>query len=233
MDISRYIRALRRRIRGRFTYFGSFRALEPVNLGFGYGKGTPIDRVYIEHFLSAHASDIHGRVLEIGDNEYTLRFGEPHVAKSDILTYESNDPAHIVGRLESCPEIANDTYDCIVLTQTLHYIYEMDKAVEEIFRILKPGGVLLCTVPGLSQVSRWDMDRWGDRWRLTTLSMRELFERSSFGGKLLTVSSYGNVVAAVAFIEGVVAEKLKQKELFFNDADYQILVCARVVKQGD
>lgn len=231
MDLLHYVRAVRRRVRSAITCFGSFGSLEPVNLGFGHGKGTPIDRVYIGTFLKSHAQDIAGRVLEIGDNEYTIKFGGNRVQHSDVLTYASDDPNHIVGRLESCPQIADNTYDCIILTQTLHYIFDMPAAVAELYRILKPGGTVLCTVPGLSQISRWDMDRWGDRWRLSTLAMRELFEHSLFGEGSVEVSSYGNVHTAVAFIEGVVAEKIKPSKLMFTDPDYQILVCGRVQKK--
>ena len=42
---------------------------------FGFDRGTPIDRYYIESFLSTHASDIRGHVLEVADNTYTRRFG--------------------------------------------------------------------------------------------------------------------------------------------------------------
>ena len=54
---------------------GDFNRTTPFSTNFGYERGGPVDRYYIENFLQKHASHIQGRVLEIGDNEYTLRFG--------------------------------------------------------------------------------------------------------------------------------------------------------------
>src|SRR6478735_5047329 len=62
--------------------FGDFGRTEPVSVDFGFDRGLPIDRYFVEGFLARNASRIRGRVLEIGDNEYTLRFGGKQVEKS-------------------------------------------------------------------------------------------------------------------------------------------------------
>ena len=157
--------------------FGDLRRTEPVSRVFGLDRGTPVDRYYIEGFLAENSSAIRGRVLEIGDPTYTKRFGGAAVEQSDVLHFTGESPeATIVADLTNAPEIADDTFDCIILTQTLHFTYSTEAEVAEIHRILKPGGSVLCTVPGISQISRFDMDRWGDYWRLTSLSAKELFE---------------------------------------------------------
>ena len=107
----------------------------------------------------------------------------------------------------------------------------MRAAVSELHRILAPGGRLLCTVPGISQISRYDMDRWGDRWRLTSLSASELFA-TAFEPADVTVSTYGNVLVAVCFLEGIVAEKLRARELDTRDDDYQLLVAVDAAKEA-
>src|SRR5882757_9483668 len=77
---------------------GDFVRTSPVGRSFGFDRGTPIDRYYIENFLDKNAGDIRGRVLEIGDNSYTIRFGGPRVDKSDVLHVdEANPAATIVG----------------------------------------------------------------------------------------------------------------------------------------
>lgn len=228
-SFSHYVRALRRRLRSRLVCFGTLRSVDPVNPGFGMGQGTPIDRVYIERFLSAHADRIRGRVLEVGDREYTERFGRA-VTTSDILHVPpGGEAATVVGDLTSLPQVPGGSFDCVILTQTLHYVFDMPAAVREVHRILAPGGSVLVTVPGLSQISRWDMERWGDRWRLTTLSARELFELSFPKGSI-EVTAYGNALAATAFVQGLPAEKLRECEIDARHEDYEIVVAIAAEK---
>ena len=47
---------------------GSLRRLKPISPDWGSERGLPIDRYYIGQFLAAHAQDIRGHVLEIGDD---------------------------------------------------------------------------------------------------------------------------------------------------------------------
>ena len=146
----------------RAVRFGDLRRLTPFSREFGFDRGTPVDRFYIEWFLSCSEADICGRVLEIGDNSYTKRFGGNRVTHSDVLhVQEGNPQATFVGDLTSAEHIPSDVFDCIILTQTLHLIYDMKAAMRTLYRILKPGGVLLATVPGISQLERGP---WKDAW---------------------------------------------------------------------
>src|SRR5713226_3846647 len=213
--------------------FGSLRRVTPVSREFGLDRGQSIDRYYIEAFLSRYAADIRGRVLEIGDNSYTRKFGDGRVTHSDVLYLNPGNPkATLVGDLANAQHIPADSFDCIIFTQTLQFIYELRAAVDHLHRILKPGGKLLATLPGISQISRYDMDRWGDFWRFTSLSARRLFEESFPAGNV-TVQAYGNVLTAVAFLEGLALEELKQEELDQLDRDYELLITLRAVKPGD
>jgi len=211
--------------------FGSLRRLTPVSQSFGLDRGLCIDRYYIEHFLGQHSGDIKGEVLEIGDDIYTTRFGGEQVTGSDVLhVTEDNAKATIVADLTHAEQIPSDAYDCIVLTQTLQFIYDVRKVVETLYRILKPNGVLLVTCSGINRISRYDMDRWGEYWRLTTLSASRLLEEF-FPPSNVTVQGYGNVLAAVAFLHGLAASELRQEELDYCDPDYDILIGVRAVKR--
>ena len=225
------IGTLRSRLRSRFIFFGSLRGTFPINPGFGIGRGTPVDRYYVDRFLETRTEAITGRVLEIGDREYTARFGT-NVISSDVLHAAPGNPeATIVGDISCCPQIPDDSFDCIVLLQTLHYVYDMEKAVAELHRILAPGGRLLCTVPCISQISRHDMERWGDRWRLSSLAANELFA-TAFLPDLTQVSTYGNVLTAICLLEGITAERLRPRELDAHEEEYQVLVCIDAAKEA-
>jgi SAM-dependent methyltransferase len=230
----RWLRAKQRRLEQwppvGFVRFGSLRRLQPISRVFGFDRGLCIDRYYIENFLSRYAEDIRGHVLEIGEDTYTRRFGGDRVARSDVLhVQEGNPKATVVADLTCADSIPSDTLDCIIFTQTLQFIYDVRAAIRHLYRILKPGGVLLATLPGISQISRYDMDRWGDYWRFTTLSARRLFEEIFPPGSV-TVRAYGNVLAAVAFLHGLSAEELRREELDYHDPDYELIITVRTVK---
>jgi SAM-dependent methyltransferase len=230
-------RSARRRIH-RYTRWppvgiirlGDLRRVKPISSVWGFDRGLPIDRYYIERFLTTYASDIQGHVLEIKDDLYTSRFGANQVIKSDILHAEEGNPAaSIVADLTCASHIPSDTFDCIILTQTLHLIYDVRAALTTLYRILKPGGVLLTTVSGISKISREDMDRWGHHWSFTTRSAQRLFQEF-FPEMNVAVDAYGNVLAAIAFLHGLASEELRHEELDYHDRDYQVLITIRAVK---
>lgn len=212
------------RVRG-----GDFRRVRPFSTEFGYDRGGPVDRYYIENFLKRESETIQGRVLEIGDNEYTLKFGGERVKISDVLHVHSENPlATFVGDLSDAPHIPDNTFDCIVLTQTLHLIYNMKGAVETCERILKPGGVLLLTVPGISHI---DHDEWNENWlwAFTSGSLQRVLAEA-FPPNQIEINTYGNVFIATAFLYGMGLQEVTKYELDWTDPHYQVIITAKVVK---
>lgn len=199
---------------------------------FGFDRGLSIDRYYIEGFLARHRGDVRGHVLEVADAAYTRKFGGDRVTRSDVLhAVEGNSQATIVGDLATGVGIPEESFDCLILTQTLPFIYDVRAAIAQCYRALKPGGVVLATLPGICQISRHDMDRWGDYWRFTDLSARRLFEEV-FPTSDVTVEIHGNVLAAVGFLHGLAVHELKPEELDFTDEDYQVSIAVRAVRPG-
>ncbi len=212
--------------------FGSLRRLTPISPHWGSERGKPIDRFYIEAFLKRHKDDIRGHVLEIGDDTYTRAFGSDRVDKSTVLHVAEERPGvNVIADLTRATNLPDNSFDCLILTQTLQTIFELDAAIGTVYRILKPGGVVLATVPGISKVSRYDMDRWGYYWSFTSQSVARLFA-SRFPEKQVEVQVHGNVLAAIAFLHGLAAEELKPAELDHNDPDYELVVTVRAEKQG-
>jgi hypothetical protein len=68
----------------------------------------------------------------------------------------------------------------------------------------------------------------GDFWRFTTPSLRRLLEEVFPPGDV-TVESFANMLAGVAFLHGVASNELRRDELEPRDPDYEELI-ARVVK---
>ena len=210
---------------------GDLRRLTPVDAGFGTGRGKPIDRHYIEAFLERCSADIKGRVLEVADSFYTDRYGRQHVTRRDVLHVDPvHEPATFAGDLAVGDNLPSDTFDCFICTQTLQYIYPLEQAAATMQRILKPGGVLLLTVPGISQISPYDREHWGEHWRFTTQSVQRLLQ-SAFQDIDIDVQGHGNVLASIGFLQGLACEDLTKAELDHQDDRYPMLVTARAVKR--
>jgi glycosyltransferase involved in cell wall biosynthesis/SAM-dependent methyltransferase len=208
---------------------GDLNVTEPFSTEFAYDRGGPVDRYYIENFLEKQKTRVTGRVLEIGDNEYTQRYGGSRVVKSDILHVDNTNPyATIIGDLADAPQIPANIFDCIVLTQTLHLIYNYRGAIETCHRILKPGGILLLTVPGISHVGQ---DQWGKywQWSFTNNSISRILNEF-FPSHNVNIETFGNVLIATAFLYGLGLPEVTKKQLDAFDPHYQVIIAASAVK---
>jgi SAM-dependent methyltransferase len=222
------MRRLRASRRVERVDFGSLRRLDPVSADFGYDRGRPIDRYYIERFLSARAGAIRGRVLEFGEPLYTIMFGDDRVSQSEILDVTGGPDATYTCRLEHGDELPSEAFDCVIFTQTLQYIYDVRAGLRTLHRILKPGGTVLATVPGITRICQEHyLDSWF--WSFTAASARRLFSES-FTATSLELEVFGNVLAATAFLYGLADCDVTSRELDHLDPDYEVIIGVRAQK---
>jgi SAM-dependent methyltransferase len=205
--------------------WADLRRTKPISHGWGFERGTPVDRYYIEGFLRDRTADVAGHVLEVKDAAYTRQFGGERVTRSAVLDLDADNPdATIITDLNNPVELPTGAFDCIILTQTLHLIYDFSSAIRHLARSLAPGGVLLLTVPGITRVPTSHDGTW--YWSFTRDSVRRLLEEH-FPQSLVEVSARGNVLAATAFLHGLALEELRSEELEHNDPEYPLIVMAR------
>lgn len=204
-------------------------SVRPKSDHWGWDRGTPVDRYYIERFLGEHAGDVRGNVLEVKDADYIRKYGRD-VVRTDVLDIDAANPqATIVADLSVGEGIPASFFDCFILTQTLQYIYDLRGAVAQCERLLRPGGVLLVTVPSLSRIVHGAGLEW-DYWRFTAASCRRLFGEA-FGDANVEVRTHGNVLAATAFLRGTALEEIPRRKLDVNDPYFPLLVTVRAVKR--
>lgn len=203
----------------------------PLSSNFGWDRGTPVDRHYLGQFFHEHSSRISGSVLEVGDRRYTLEFSSGRTEASGVLQFPpGGEDATIVGDLTDKTTLPANAFDCFICPQTLQYTFEVAKAIEGAHHLLKPGGTLLATAPGISQLSRHDADAYGEYWRFTAHSMDRLC-REVFGDDVV-VGTKGNVLAATALLEGIALEELPDPTLLDErDPDYPVIVTV-VARKG-
>jgi hypothetical protein len=210
--------------------WGGLRKVKPVSAVFGLDRGMPIDRYYIEKFLESNSDYIKGNIVEIAENTYSKKFcAAIEKSKLNILHYSNVEGAKYIGDLTDTSSLPENEFDCFICTQTFNFIFDLKSAIHGSHYLLKEGGVLLATLGGISQISKYDMDRWGDYWRFTVLSAKKLFEEVYGEGKV-EVSSYGNVLSSIAFLEGISSGELKAEELDANDINYQLLITVKAIK---
>ena len=227
-ELDRVVQRLESLGRGRVE-LGDLRRTTPLSPVWGLDRGTPLDRYYIHAFLDRHRQDIKGRVLEIKDPGYTRLFGDDRVESIDVLDINpDNVQATIVTDLSHADAIVANSYDCFILTQTLGVIFDVAGAVRHAVRMLKPGGVLLCTVPASGRIS-YEEGLDGDFWRFTEASVRRLFS-AVLPPEAVAITGHGNVLAGTAFLYGMAVHELTQEELDAHDAYFPVVYTIRAVK---
>jgi polysaccharide pyruvyl transferase WcaK-like protein/peptidoglycan/xylan/chitin deacetylase (PgdA/CDA1 family) len=204
--------------------WGSLRRLAPLSREWGFDRGRPVDRVYIEGFLADNADRVRGRVLELLNDDYARRYGGDRVTATEILDIDPDNPrATIVDDLTAPRAMPFGAFDCVILTQVLPYIPDCGAALENAYRALAPGGTLLVTVPSIIKYHREPEDHW----RFTPDSLARLAADRCPGAET-QVSGHGNVLAAIAFLMGAAAEELEPAEIAHRDPEFPIVVTARI-----
>ena len=212
-----------RRAPGRSVRWGNLRRPYPFSDRYGYDRGTPVDRHYIERFLSDHAARIRGNVLEVKDAQYTRRFGTG--ARCHVVDIDRDNPdAQIHGDLDSPSCLPVEFFDCAILTQVLQFL-SPERALANVWASLVPGGTLLLTVPSLSRLDPHDPAT--DCWRWTPNGLARLLGRVEIPAQ---VAGYGNVLACVSARWGLSVQDLSTEELELADPRFPLVVCAHAEK---
>lgn len=200
----------------------------------GDRRGACIDRYCIEKFLAAHQESIRGHVAEMLEDDYTRRFGGQRVEKSEVLDIDQTNPRRTItidlAQTSMAPE---NVFDCIICTQTLLFIYDYTSAIRSLHKMLKPGGVLLVTIPGICRRVPREMMGGADNdwWRFTGCAAQRIFGEI-FDNENVVVETFGNVLTVTAFLYGLVQEELTQDELEYHDPDYELIIGVQATKQS-
>jgi SAM-dependent methyltransferase len=213
--------------------FGDLRRTEPVSRLWGANRGTPIDRIFIEAFLGDHRAAVTGDVLEFGNRNYSTRFRNGRPGATDIFDVDPGNPnATLVGDLASPEGLPEEAFDCILCIQTLQFVRDLPTAFGALHAMLKPGGTLLLTVPGIAQIVQGARNPWEDYWRLTPSAVRLLASSAFPPERVRSVACFGNVLTATAFLQGIAAEELDPDELQQHDPAYPVIVALAARRDG-
>ncbi len=199
---------------------------EPVSRLFGVDRGTSLDRYWIEGYLAQHSSTKTGSAVEVGETTYLERFF-PNFTASHLEIADDGTHDCVVVDLNAGDPSIGPTFDLMIATQVYNFIYETRAAIRSTAALLKPGGVLIGSVAGITQISRHDAERWGHYFSFTVQSWERLL-REAFAE--VSIESFGNVDTACAFLNGLAMEEIDRDGLNRHDPDYPVCICFKAVK---
>ncbi len=216
IEILRKVRAvIKRSIYKKENYLNS-KNLKPISTIYGFDRGMPVDRFYIEKFIETQKKSIRGRVVEIVDDKYIRMFGKDQVTKADVIDLFPTKLANIHADLRNMPQVKSNTYDCVVITQTYNVMDDFESGIKEVSRILKPGGVVLVTVPVLSP--GWNLKV--NFWRFGEKGLKSVFGKYF---KTVKVQGLGNQKACEYFWVGMATNDMTKMELEKQDDKYPLI----------
>ena len=205
---------------------------EFLSSDFGFSRGTPVDRFYIDQFLTEHSNVITGKCMEFGDLSYIEKYG---FSVTDKITFNYSEINSMTGKnytgdLSKTETMPSNIFDCIVCINVINFIYDIPAAMAGLYKILKVGGSVILTVAGpTAHISRYDMDRWGDYWRISDKALLRLSKEAGFS--IQKVASYGNAYSASSQLNGFCSEELDSSELFNSHPDYPLVVALLLTKK--
>jgi SAM-dependent methyltransferase len=187
--------------------WGNMRRVTPFSNYFGFERGTPVDRHYVAAFFAAHTYEITGRVLEIQSTSHAERFGVGVTVMHSIDIDPRFNPTFCCDLAQARDVIESESYDCFLIPNTLAHVTNLQPALENAYRILAPGGVMLATCPCFVPL----IPDGKDYWHMSADGWQRVFSQAC-PGSILDVESHGNCLAAVAVGLGHYRRRIRRQE---------------------
>lgn len=151
------------------------------------------ERVLLEEQIRRLASKDPGKVLDVGGGD-GKRYR--HFFHSEDFTSVDIDPKTFPNIVASCENLPfpEGTFDTVLCSQMLEHVLDPRKCLEEIYRVLKPEGRLLLTVPQWNELHAEP----NDYWRFTNYGITLLCSLAGF--KLEVVEQRGSYHSVIAQI---------------------------------
>jgi SAM-dependent methyltransferase len=146
----------------------------------------------VGQFLAGQTGLLRGRLLDNGCGNQPFRpWYEPHVDEVITLDAAPGEGVAILGFADRLP-FADRTFDTVLATEVLEHVENVERAAAELFRVLRPGGHALVTVPYLYPTHEAPYDFR----RFTHFGLADLLKRNGF--EVLTLQAKGGPAIMMA-----------------------------------
>lgn len=130
------------------------------------GLTAKIPRKRIEAFIRMHGQ--HGRTLDIGSGHGPYAKYFPNRVSIDITPGKGVD---YVADAHDLSQFNNESFDAVLATEVLEHLHTPLRAINEMYRVLKPGGSVILTTRFIFPLHNIP----GDYWRFTRYGLAHLF----------------------------------------------------------
>lgn len=142
-------------------------------------------------FIASHASPL--RTLEIGATDYYAEYF-PNKVGLDVRPGPAVD---VVGDAHELP-FPDQSFERVLCTEVLEHLHTPQKAIDEMYRVLKPRGELILTTRFIAPIH----DSPGDYFRFTKYGLAHLlrnWEIVSIKEETTTPETFGHLLQRIAY----------------------------------
>lgn len=168
-------------------------------------------RYYINEFLMLYRKHVKGICVEFSPpvyRDYLIK--NKRIKQYEVWNITAHEGVTVVADLQDAKSVEDNRFDSIICTHVLSAIPHPEKAISEIRRVLKPGGLILCTVPCILQKYAPDPV---DCWRFTIDSLKNLFRDF----KKTKYHSYGNAATVAGSPYYLMTSHFPDSIMSYND----------------
>ncbi len=133
------------------------------------------DRHLLAKQVSAVAHYASGKMLDVGAGQvdrYGKRFAISEHIKMDVAAGLNVD---VVGSADAIP-LPDESIDTVLCTQVFEHLRHPFESAREIYRVLKPGGYFIMTVPQMNELH----EEPHDFFRYTRYGLESMFSETGF-----------------------------------------------------
>ena len=116
-----------------------------------------------------------GKVLDVGCGDCALKKELAAGVEYVGMDSHSREGVDVVGDVHAIP-FGNESFDSVMCTSVLEHVKDMDRVMNEMWRVLKPGGKILITIPFIHHYHK-DPE---DYQRLSHVGLSTLLEKTGF-----------------------------------------------------
>ena len=149
-------------------------------------------RILLDRDLEESKRYMNGVTLDVGGGRKRGSFKAPSDVTWLVLDSSREFGPHILGDAQNIP-VKSNTVDCVKCTELLEHVEFPERVLDEISRVLKPGGILILSVPFIFGIH-------GDPYDFQRFTDQKLARMLEDNFKIITLKKHGLFFTVLAYM---------------------------------